>query len=492
MATTAHQTLTPVRNLPRGDQPAPTVVDSRSQRMLAVRGEVVGLVALLVAVALAYSVRLGSVILSDMDEGTYLYAGKLLAAGLIPYRDFLLAHPPLVVTLAAGWQLIAGPDIMGARFAYMVVVLASTVPLYLLARDIARSALAGLLAVAAYTTGMLLLANMGRTVRLEPIMDAFLIGGSALYLLRRNSKGLLMLVGALLAGALLVKLVAAVPIGVLFAAELIFVRRDRGLLLRWLFVAIGAAVVLVPTGLWLLAQPNFVDDVVRSQLDRPGLPIATRAYYLWQDFERYPVIPIALAASLVLVVRSRDARIRIISVVGLGSTVALVALFKTFFGYYLVQVLPWLAIVASVAGVMLLRKVMRRWRPVVIGAIALLGVAVPAAYGEYYYRTAHDHVSSPAQIVSLLRQDDGYIYSMYPSFSLWSGRPIYPWYFQADALVPRLNGRLTDDGFIEAFAGSKALVLYAYELADYPNARAYVEANFHQTYADNFFALWVR
>ena len=33
------------------------------------------------------------------------------------------------------------------------------------------------LGISAYVTGMLLLANMGRTVRLEPLMNAFLIAG---------------------------------------------------------------------------------------------------------------------------------------------------------------------------------------------------------------------------------------------------------------------------------------------------------------------------
>jgi hypothetical protein len=323
-------------------------------------------------------------------------------------------------------------------------------------------------------------------------MDAFLIAGSAAYLVRVPGRRMQIAVGVLLSCAILVKLVAAVPIALLFSAELVFARRDRAMILRWLFVSIGAAVVLVPVGLWLLAQPNFMDDVIRSQLGRPGLPVSTRAYYVWQDFTRYPIIPLALGAAAVFIARSRDARLRIVSAVALGSSIALITLFKTFFGYYLVQALPWMAVVSSVALVLVLRSRLRQWRSVIIATIALIGVAIPAVYAEYYYRTATDHVSSPARIVALLRQDDGYMYSMYPSFALWSDRPIYPWYFQADALVPRLDGRLADDGFIDAFAGSQALVLYSDELADYPHARDYVKTNFHQVYGDGFYTLWVR
>src|SRR4051794_31104925 len=59
--------------------------------------ELAGLLGILVLIAAGLLVRLSSVVISDMDEGTYIYAGKLLAHGQIPYRDFLLTHPPLVV-----------------------------------------------------------------------------------------------------------------------------------------------------------------------------------------------------------------------------------------------------------------------------------------------------------------------------------------------------------------------------------------------------------
>src|SRR5579859_5525520 len=110
--------------------------------------EAAGVAGLLVAVFVVFLYRLSSVVISDMDEGTYLYAGKLLTQGLLPYRDFLLAHPPLVVLLAAGWESLAGYDIMAARLAYLAVVLLSTIPLYLIARRLTGAMAGGLFAVA--------------------------------------------------------------------------------------------------------------------------------------------------------------------------------------------------------------------------------------------------------------------------------------------------------------------------------------------------------
>jgi 4-amino-4-deoxy-L-arabinose transferase-like glycosyltransferase len=231
---------------------------------------------LLLLIACGFLSRLPAVIISDMDEGTYLYAGKLLASGQAPYRDFLLAHPPLAVLLSGGWQWLFGSAVMPARIAYLVLTLASTISLYAIGRALARSHLAGLLAIAAYTTGMLLLANMGRTVRLEPLMNAFLLAGFAAYLLRPDSLRVRALVGALLAGAVLVKLVAVVPAGLLVIADACWARPGRRFLPSWLVAAGGAALVLVPSAVVLLSQPGFVDDVLRSQLNRPGLPLETK------------------------------------------------------------------------------------------------------------------------------------------------------------------------------------------------------------------------
>src|SRR5438105_15244303 len=88
-------------------------LEARLARLMASPwGEAATLVGLLLAVFGVFMVRLASVVISDMDEGTYLYAGKLVADGLVPYRDFLLGHPPLAVYLAAVWVKLAGAGVM--------------------------------------------------------------------------------------------------------------------------------------------------------------------------------------------------------------------------------------------------------------------------------------------------------------------------------------------------------------------------------------------
>ena len=482
---------------PTRDRPV-VARDSLRARMMALASapwfEAATVAALLVGMFGVFLIRLSSVVISDMDEGTYLYGGKLIATGLTPYRDFLLVHPPVAVYLAAAWVLLAGDGVMAERFANLAFVLASTIPLYLTIRHLTRSRVAGLLGIATYMTGILLLANMGRTLKLEPVMNVFLIWAFALYTLRPRNLWVRGVFGMLVAAAVFTKLVAVIPVGLIVLGDLIWCRKSwRQFARAWLAAAVGFALVAVPLGLFLVSQPHFLDDVVWSQLDRGGLPLDLRLRYLLQDFTRFPAIPLALLASIWYVLRARDARVRVSSLVALVGMAVLVVGFKTFFTYYIVLVMPWLAILFVVAVRDALRRFsVRLWQPAMAGLVLVTALLVPVAYDEAYYRTGTMHVASPAHIIPMLEQGNGPIYAMYPLFALWSGRPEYSWYYSADALIPRMTGKWTSADFITAFTGTTAVVLWDGELNEYADAQAYLDANYQLAYQDGYFSLWLR
>jgi hypothetical protein len=126
--------------------------------------------------------------------------------------------------------------------------------------------------------------------------------------------------------------------------------------------------------------------------------------------------------------------------------------------------------------------------------VLLVGLAAPAAYAVVYERHGVMHVAGPQRILPLLERNPGHgtLYSMYPAFGLWSGRRMSPWYYEADSLVPRINGWVKDGDFVRVFSESDALVLYTGELDEYPQASAYVKRHFQEAYRDEYWLVWLR
>jgi hypothetical protein len=367
-----------------------TAFDAHSERgaqsdlleLVWTRAEILTLLGVLLLVTGAYLVHLGAIVIGNADEGIYIYGGKLLIEGRFPYRDFFLGHPPLIVLFTGFMVWLVGPDIMAVRYAFIVVTVASMVPLYLVTRALARSPPAGLVAVGVYAAGLVLSANMGRVVRLEPLMNAFLIAAFACYVLQPRDLRCRFVMGILFVLAALVKFTAVVPAALLLVGDSLWSRLDRRGLARWAMTACGVAFVLLPAMTLLLSVPGFVDDVF-SQVGRPRMDLAARLPHFLTNVIVLPFIPFAFAAGAWFIFRWRDAPVRVISLVMLGSTPIVALAFKTYFHYYLILVLPWIAVIIAVAFDLVVRRLFRhRAAPLIVATALVLAGGVPAVSAE--------------------------------------------------------------------------------------------------------------
>lgn len=324
-------------------------------------------------------------------------------------------------------------------------------------------------------------------------MNAFVIAGFGCRFLRPRSTAWMGMMGALFVAACFVKVIAVIPASLLLFGDVLWDRPIQPMIRRWLAAAAGAFLVLLPSIVWCSRQPRFFQDVVLGQVNRPRLGLGLRFQYLAQNIARDPPIVLGLLAALIFIVKARDARLRILGLTALGSTTILLFAFKTFFNYYIVQALPWIACCFAIAvDAAAAPHLGARWRVGSGALVVLLGLVLPLAYAEVYYRKGAYHVAGPRNIMPMLAGGDGFLYSMYPAFGLWTGRSIYPWYYRADSLVPRINNWIGDKDFIDVFSGSSALVLETHELDTYPGANDYVARNFVRRYRDADWSLWVR
>jgi alpha-1,2-mannosyltransferase len=345
-----------------------------------------------VAVA-AFALRLVPVLrggglwgLLGYDGGVYYTAAAGLAHGLLPYRDFLLLHPPgialALLPFALLGRLIGDADAMAlARLAWMGLGAVSAALVVMVLRRFGPvAALAGGLFYAVYVPAIF----VERTTALEALTGVC-TAGAVLLLVRAFDRPatagrLAVLAGALLGFSSATKIWGvAVLVAVLVWCAVSLGRR------RAVQLAAGAAaaLVLVCLPFFLAAPVTMWRMVVGAQLGRLRVPVPVRtklvdAAGLTEVHVRHQsalLVAVGLAAVLVVAValRSREGRLAsVLLAVGLGLLVASPAWSPD---YASLLAVPLALLLGTAVGVLLGRS--RPWVSVCAGAVV---VGVLAGY----------------------------------------------------------------------------------------------------------------
>jgi hypothetical protein len=202
------------------------------------------------------------------DDGVYYSAAAALTAGRMPYRDFVLLHPPGIALLLAPFaelgRLVSDPVGMEtARVAFVLLGGLNAVLVAMLARRWGwRAALAGGLAYACWDIA----AYGEQTTMLEPAATTLLLV-ALLLLLRAGEPSLRrsLIAGAAIGLMLTFKIWYIMPWLVLVGWQLI--QRRRAALPLVAAAVVAPAIVALP--FLVAARMRMVDMVVVDQLLRP-------------------------------------------------------------------------------------------------------------------------------------------------------------------------------------------------------------------------------
>ena len=236
--------------------------------------------------AIAFAARLWPVLrggglrgLGDYDDGVYFSGADAIVSGRVPYRDYVLLHPPGLVLLltpfAALGRLVGDPNGWAvARLAMMAVGGLSAALVFLVCRRFGT--------VAALTGGLLyavwIPAVQGEfSTLLECIPNALLLGALLVLGSRRAVRVPYQLVaGAALGLGVSIKMWGVVPLLVVLGWQLLSAGRRRAVTV--LAAAVGAAVVVCAVP-FALAPGRMWWYVVSDQLVRSGAStsLVTRA-----------------------------------------------------------------------------------------------------------------------------------------------------------------------------------------------------------------------
>lgn len=249
-------------------------------------------------VALAAALRLGLVVASPggvrgsygYDASVYYAAADAMLHGRLPYRDFLMLHPPGIILallpVAALGQLVGDHDafmvgnalftLLGAVNAGLVMVVARRLRLP------QRAVVLGGLFYAVWFGAV----EAEISARLEPLGTILFLAGLALGSGPQPRRRTLLLAGAALAGAVSVKIWWVVPVLVVLVWWTVQRRREAAPVLA------GAVLLgLVLDGPFLLLAPrDMARMLVTDQLGRPevGLQGLHRAAHVMSIEQAFP------------------------------------------------------------------------------------------------------------------------------------------------------------------------------------------------------------
>lgn len=317
--------------------------------------------------------------LGNYDDGVYFAAAVGLVHGRLPYRDFLLLHPPGVVValspFAALADLIGDPTAFAiARLAWMVLGAINAVMVFKLLRPVGLSAaVAGGLFYAVFYPAV----YSEHTSLLEGLSTtALLVSLALIFGARYLTRSVLIGAGALLGFAVTVKIWGVAVVIIVSIWLTITARWQRS---RWLLLGsvAGATVVCLP---FFLAAPTAMwRMVVTDQMGRPstGKGTAERLAGIVDQGQGGAWSPMVTATLLLVVVMSGVAlthRLGRLAVVLLLALLGVLLFTPSWFPHYAALVAAPLALVVGVAVGVADRFF--RTRRVTVGRVVLAGTMV--------------------------------------------------------------------------------------------------------------------
>jgi alpha-1,2-mannosyltransferase len=322
------------------------------------------------------------------DDGVYFAASEAVVAGRVPYRDFVLLHPPGLVYLLSPFALLARVvgDANGwaiARVAAMVVGSLSAVLVMLVLRRFGIVAsLAGGSLYAVWPPAL----NAEYSTLLEGPANTLLLASLVLLSRRRRGPGAELLAGAAVGLTAAVKIWGVVPLLIVIGWQLLTRgHRAAGRVAAGGLLAIAA--VCAPT--LLLAPRRMVGYVVSDQLHRSE----TRASLLLRAANFTPVsrlwphastiestagVLMVAALGLICAVVAWTRRSARIFAVLLAAQTAVLLVSPSYFTHYGAYLAPAVALTGGVAGAEVMRRLGRTsaWPSRSFGASAFVAVCL--------------------------------------------------------------------------------------------------------------------
>lgn len=350
------------------------------------------------------------------DSGVYLYAAELIKQGHLPYRDFFLSHPPLLIYIGSLCLTFTSSNILQFHQIYILWFFSSLLPLYFLTFYLTKNRFAGCLSLILFSTFPELIQWDAHTFALRHASIPFLIY-SFWFLIQLKKQIISAIFLALFATTTISNLILSqlAVISVLFLNNL-------HLNLRFavtLYLIIGVYYITV------LVIPNAFDNIFLYQTNRYSNSF-TDKLTIFQETLRlnWPILTFGLLGSLIALVKKKNALV----IFNLAALPITVFANSFFYGHYITILAPTYAVGAAYLLTIHKNKMINL--SILIFCIFWI---ISTGFNYLYFHLYQKQNSSFYQTVALLNQHPGNIFTLEPIFALQTHKQIPHFYYASDS-----------------------------------------------------------
>lgn len=362
---------------------------------------------------LVQSYNIGKLIFVFTDAGVYLYSAKLLAAGLIPYKDFFLSQPPYLLYFTSSVLSLVNFDINLFTQFYIIWGFLSIIPIYFITKKFTGSILLSTLSVVLFSTFSELVQWDTHSFAIRQASLPFLSYSLFFIYVFKKPK-----VAAFLLGVFSLTLISNFLISLAFIVSLRkFIKENFSFLFTFLGIAIfGYLAILLIT--------NGYTNLIEYHLNRPFLSYSTRiGWILYYTKSSWPILFFGLLGSLIIKRKYRP--------FGLFNILSLIIVIfggKSFYNHYLTILSVGFSISSSFLFSFLLKM---KFGKIFITLLCLLSIY----FSSYnYLKSVLIDMKTPVffETVNILKTTPEPLFTFEPIYGLYGKRELTYHYFVAD------------------------------------------------------------
>jgi len=272
---------------------------------------------------------------SISDENTYYKMGQLVAGGQVPYRDFFFAHTPLQAYVYGAVFKLAGFNLLLLKMISALSMVVAAAFVLAIAKDRLNAKIAAAAsALFLFSYGTLLFSNFPTGAELAV---PFVVGAFYFFLRKKHFAA-----GVLAGIATGIYQFSALAAAVFIMTAPIKGRNRKAVMM--LFTGFAATLAAVALPFVLIAKGEFIRQTLLYHFQKPAEDVSKGAIFL--RVVKTNALLFILAA-IAIISRNRAKTLVITTAAVAAAYLAAFPLMKTAFNYYLLYLLPFLAILAG-------------------------------------------------------------------------------------------------------------------------------------------------